>query len=146
MPPRPSQLRIRNQLAFAAGETVMEVSRKTGPQKERLTNDAIAAWSRLHPELVIGRNKRRLATPPGMSAPIMLGLLLDGSSDWIGYRSVVVTPAMVGQRLAQFVALEAKTETGVASAEQKAFISAVNHAGGVAGVVRSADDAEELLR
>ena len=32
--------------------------------------------------------------------------LCKGSSDLIGLRSVVVTPKMVGQRIAQFVALE----------------------------------------
>jgi hypothetical protein len=38
-----------------------------------------------------------------------------GTSDLIGLRSVVVSPEMVGQRLAQFVALEIKTARGVVS-------------------------------
>ena len=48
--------------------------------------------------------------------------LCKGSSDLIGLRSLEVTPEMVGQRLAQFVALEVKTESGTVSTEQRAFL------------------------
>ena len=142
----PSQRAIRNQLAFAAGSTEMEVAVKRGPQAEGLTNKAIAKWAPLHKELVLGRNKRRLATPPGMSAPIMLGWLVDGSSDWIGYRSVLITPGMVNKRIAQFVAVEAKSADGVLSGDQEAFLNALKDAGGCCGVARSAQDAEDILR
>ncbi len=115
-----------------------------GPQPEGETNKAIAKWAALHPELLLGRNKRRLATPPGMKAPIMLGWLIDGSADWIGYRSVLITPAMVGRRIAQFVAIEAKRPdgTGVVSDEQERFLNALKDAGGVAIVACSAEDCE----
>lgn len=146
-PKRPSQKSVRNALAFLAGETEMEPSVKRGRQKESLVNDAIAEWLALHPELLLGRNKRRLATPPGMTKPIMLGWLVDGSSDWIGYRSVLITPGHVGTRIAQFIALEAKRpDGGVASKEQEAFLQALKDAGGVAGIVTSAEDAERLVR
>jgi hypothetical protein len=38
--------------------------------------------------------------------------LCKGSSDLIGLRSLEITPELVGQRIAQFVALEIKTNCG----------------------------------
>jgi hypothetical protein len=71
--------------------------------------------------------------------------LCVGSSDVIGWQSVVVTPDMVGKRIAVFVAIEAKAETGRPTKEQLAFIAAVRAAGGIAGICRSSEDAEKLL-
>ena len=71
--------------------------------------------------------------------------LCKGSSDLIGLRSVVVTPDMVGQRMAQFVALEIKTDCGVLRADQRAFLQLVEQLGGVAAVCRSVEQAERLL-
>ena len=62
--------------------------------------------------------------------------LLPGSGDAIGYRSVVVSPDMVGKKIAQFVSVEFKSERGRLSAEQKRWIDNVNDAGGDASVVR----------
>ena len=67
--------------------------------------------------------------------------LCPGSSDLIGWRTVTVTPEMVGKQIAVFLALEVKTTTGKATAEQENFINAVRAAGGLAGIVRSVDDA-----
>ena len=61
--PRISQRAVRNQLAFLNGETQMEATVKRGRQKEGLTNDAIGEWRALHPELVLGRNKREFKWP-----------------------------------------------------------------------------------
>jgi hypothetical protein len=141
-----SQRETRNYLTFMSGGTTMEAPKRTGRQKEGLVNDAIAAWVKLRRDVLLGRNKRRLATPPGMNAPIMLGWLIDHSADWIGYRRVIVTADMVGKPIAQFVALEAKTENNDADDGQKLFLAAVRDAGGVAGVVRNAQDAELLLQ
>ncbi len=144
-PKRPSQRAVANVLEFWSGGTAIKAATKRGRQPEGLTNDAIAAWAALRPGLVLGRNKRRLSTPPGMSAPIMLGWLVDHSSDWIGYRSVIVTADMVGKPIAQFVAIESKAGKNKADKGQQDFIDAVNAAGGVAGVVYNANDAEALL-
>lgn len=146
-PPRVPLYRIANQLTWMAGGTAITQRKPRGRQKEGLTNDAIAEWLKLRPELVMGRNKRRLATPPGMSKPIMLGWLVDGSSDWIGYRTVIITPGMVGQRIAQFVAIEAKrADGGVVSREQEGFLNALKDAGGCCGVAHDAEEAEEIVR
>jgi hypothetical protein len=71
--------------------------------------------------------------------------LCKGSSDLIGLRSVVVTPEMVGQRIAQFVALEIKAPQGVVSPEQQAFLRLVQQLGGIAAVCRSIQQAQTVL-
>ncbi|MCP9915347.1 VRR-NUC domain-containing protein [Cyanobium sp. ATX 6F1] len=71
--------------------------------------------------------------------------LCKGSSDLIGLRMLEVTPEMVGQRIAQFVALEIKTTHGVVSAEQRAFLQLVEQLGGVSAVCCSIEEAEQSL-
>lgn len=71
--------------------------------------------------------------------------LCPGSSDLIGLRTVTITPDMVGQRLAVFTAIEVK-DRGRVTPEQQRFITAVQQAGGLAGVARSVDDARTILR
>lgn len=71
--------------------------------------------------------------------------LCKGSSDLIGLRSVEITPEMVGQCIAQFVALEVKTPQGVLSPEQRAFLRLVRQLGGVAAVCRSVEEAHAAL-
>ena len=68
--------------------------------------------------------------------PLHAGLCV-GSSDLIGYRQV--------DGVAQFVALEVKSPTGRATAQQVQFLEHISGAGGCAGVVRSVDDAAALL-
>src|SRR5690348_16678304 len=98
-------------------------TKRTGPQPEGETNKAIAAWRNLKPNLLLERNKRRLATPVGSNTPIMLGWGEDGSPDWCGYLSVTITPAMLHKRIAVFVGIEAKRPdgTGRVSKEQERF-------------------------
>jgi hypothetical protein len=71
--------------------------------------------------------------------------LCKGSSDLIGLRSLVVTSELVGQRIAQFVALEVKTPHGVVSPEQRAFLRQVEQLGGVAAVCHSIEEAQAVL-
>ena len=71
--------------------------------------------------------------------------LCQGSADLIGFRSITVTPEMVGQRIAQFAAVEVKSPGGRTTPEQEAFLRLVAEAGGVAGVARSVDDAVALI-
>lgn len=153
-PKAPSRRAVRNTLAIYQAlhdnttPVIEQPSVKRGPQPEGETNKAVAQWRKLKPDLLLERNKRRLATPPGMTAPIMLGWLADGSPDWIGYHTTVVTPSMVGQRVAIFVGLEAKRPdgTGKVSKEQEAFLNALKDAGGVSGVVCNAEDAEAAVQ
>ena len=71
--------------------------------------------------------------------------LPKGFSDTFGFRVVEITPDMVGQKIAQFVAIEWKTEKGRASAEQSKFIDVVNRNGGCGGICRSPEDALNLI-
>jgi hypothetical protein len=72
--------------------------------------------------------------------------LCVGSSDLIGYRVVVVTPEMVGQKVAVFTAIEAKSATGRATDRQQRFIEQVNFDGGIGQVVRSERELEMTLK
>lgn len=67
--------------------------------------------------------------------PVRYGLC-PGSSDLIGWRELVIMPAMVGQTVAQFVAVEVKTTTGKATPQQMQFLESVTRAGGVAVIAR----------
>ena len=71
--------------------------------------------------------------------------LCEGSSDLIGWRSITITEDMVGQRIAQFVAIEVKNEAGKLRKTQAAFLNTVAEAGGRAGVARSVTDAVHIL-
>jgi len=68
-----------------------------------------------------------------------------GSADLIGWRTVTITPEMVGQQVAVFTSIEVKTPTGRLRPEQQQWLDAVQAAGGIAGVARSVEDAEQLL-
>ena len=68
--------------------------------------------------------------------------LFEGSSDLIGWRSVIVTPDMVGKKIAVFLSIETKTLHGTAKPEQQNWIDQVRRAGGVADIARCARDAE----
>jgi hypothetical protein len=71
--------------------------------------------------------------------------LCPGSSDLIGYRTITITPEMVGRRLAVFAAVEVK-DRGQPTEQQTNFINLVQQAGGLAGVARSVPDALSILR
>ena len=76
---------------------------------------------------------------------MQFGVASPGGSDLIGYRQVVIGPEHVGRTMAVFTAVEVKSERGRATKEQCAFVEHVRGAGGIAGVVRSVDDAKALL-
>lgn len=76
--------------------------------------------------------------------PLHAGLV-KGGSDLIGWQSRTITLADVGATWAVFTALEGKQGRDSLSAEQAAFLAAVRAAGGIAGEVRSTDDARRLL-
>ena len=77
--------------------------------------------------------------------PVSFGLA-RGSADLIGWRTVTITPDMVGQQVAVFTSIEVKTATGRLRPEQQQWLDAVQAAGGIAGVARSVEDAATLLR
>ena len=76
--------------------------------------------------------------------PVSFGLC-KGSADLIGWRSVTITPEMVGQQIAVFTSIEVKSSSGRVKPEQQQWLNAVQAAGGIAGVARSVGEAMDLL-
>ena len=67
-----------------------------------------------------------------------------GGSDFIGWTEVIVTPDMVGSRVAIFTAHELKKDKGKPTAAQENFIAVVNAAGGYAGFVLRPEDIQRI--
>jgi len=67
-----------------------------------------------------------------------------GWSDTGGWTPVVVTPEMVGTTIAVYTAVEIKAKSSL-SAEQRAFLTAVKNAGGIAGVARNEQELSRIL-
>jgi hypothetical protein len=97
-----------------------------------------------NPDARMFRNQVGSLPDPRTGRLVTFGLT-RGSADLIGWRTVTVTPAMVGTRLAIFTSIEVKTPTGRVRPEQQAWLEAVQQAGGIAGVARSVNDALQLL-
>jgi hypothetical protein len=76
--------------------------------------------------------------------PVQFGLC-KGSADLIGWRTVTVTPDMVGTQVAVFLSIEVKTPTGRLRPEQQQWLDVVQAAGGIAGVARSVEDALRIV-
>lgn len=71
--------------------------------------------------------------------------LAPGSADLIGWRTVEITPDMVGQRVAVFASIEVKAPRGRVRPDQQTWLAAVQGAGGIAGIARSPEEAAAIL-
>lgn len=71
---------------------------------------------------------------------IRYGVANPGGADLIGYKTVLVTPDMLGSKVAIFTAIECKTTGGKLSEYQKLFLDEVKNAGGITQVIHSMDD------
>ena len=71
---------------------------------------------------------------------------VNGQSDLAGWTSVVITPEMVGKRVAVFTAIETKrTKGGKASSDQVNFVTQVAEQGGIAGIANSLEVARKII-
>lgn len=84
--------------------------------------------------------------------PVALGLgmpdgkPLVGASDLIGWTDVVITPEMVGCKVAVITCIETKESGGGRKSDvQRNFIDQVRAAGGIAGFASSADEAKSIV-
>ena len=91
-------------------------------------------------DLRLFRNNTGTLPDPRTGRPVQFGLA-RGSADLIGWRTITITPEMVGQRVAVFTSIEVKTTTGHLTPAQQAWMGTVRSAGGIAGVARSVRDA-----
>lgn len=96
------------------------------------------------PDVRAFRNQVGSLPDPRTGRLVQFGLA-RGSADLIGWRTVVITPEMVGQRIAVFTSLEIKTPTGRLAPAQRHWLKAVDQAGGIAGVARSVSDALAIV-
>lgn len=96
------------------------------------------------PDLRLYRNNCGSLPDPRTGRPVQFGLA-RGSADLIGWRSITITPEMVGQRIAVFTSIEVKTPTGRLTPAQHAWLGTVRGAGGIAGVARSVGAAFEIV-
>lgn len=74
--------------------------------------------------------------------------LCTGSSDLIGWTPVIITPEMVGKKVAVFTAVEVKKNkhgSYRATEDQLRFISAVNRNGGLGLVADCNEDLDETV-
>lgn len=71
--------------------------------------------------------------------------LCRGSSDLVGWSFKVVTPSMVGKKIAIFTAVEAKAGRTKVTVEQQRFVDAVNKAGGIGIIAHSNGEALDLF-
>ena len=106
----------------------------TGPSDERRIQSEIqlAASAGSGPARLWRNNTGALKDARGQL--VRYGLC-PGSSDLIGFRTITITPDMVGQRVAVFAAVEVK-DRGRPTEQQQAFINLVQGAGGLAGVAQ----------
>lgn len=74
--------------------------------------------------------------------PVGLG---EGSPDLIGYKEVIITPEMVGQKLSVFVGIECKTFTGKKRKQQEHWIKVLTAAGALCGFARNVSDAVAIV-
>lgn len=95
-------------------------------------------------DLRLFRNNTGSLPDPRTGRPIQFGLA-KGSADLIGLRTVTITPDMVGRQVAVFTSLEIKTPTGRATPEQRSWLEMVRSRGGLAGIARSIQDANEIV-
>ncbi len=71
--------------------------------------------------------------------------LARGSGDLVGWRTVLITPAMVGHSMAVFSSVEVKTDTGRPTEHQLNWAATVVQAGGLAGIARNPGQARAIL-
>jgi hypothetical protein len=97
-----------------------------------------------HTDARLFRNQVGSLPDPRSGRLVTFGLA-KGSADLIGWRTITITPAMVGTQLAVFTSIEVKTPTGRIRPEQQAWLATVQGAGGIAGIARSVTDAQHML-
>ena len=94
-------------------------------------------------DLRLFRNQVGQLPDPRTGRPVQFGLA-RGSADLIGWRTLTVTPDMVGSQIAQFLSIEIKTKTGRVRPDQQNWLDQITTAGGHAIIARAVSDTDNL--
>lgn len=113
-------------------------------KETNLFNRIRLATSRLGARMF--RNNRGLFLTLDGERKTRAGLEPNGSSDAIGWTPVTITPAMVGQKVAVFTAIEIKTGSVPVTEDQSNYVDQVNKAGGLAGIAYDESDAIDIIK
>jgi hypothetical protein len=97
------------------------------------------------PSLRLFRNQVGQLPDPRTGRYVQFGLA-KGSSDLVGFKTIKITPEMIGQEVAQFVSIEIKTERGKLTEVQQNWLQKVKSSGGIVGVARSIQDALKIVK
>ena len=97
------------------------------------------------PSLRLFRNQVGHLPDPRTGRYVQFGLA-KGSSDLVGFKTIKITPEMIGQEVAQFVSIEIKTERGKLTEVQENWLQKVHDSGGIVGVARSIQDALKIVK
>lgn len=134
-----------------APEALIRNTKEVPPERKRRVSDnpgeaavnrAIAMVVGGHQFVKLYRNNRGVAFQGEHT--VRYGVGPNGYPDWVGYRTLTVTPDMVGKNFAQFLAIEAKQPKRKADDHQQKVIDTIVADGGVAGVATSADEARAI--
>lgn len=87
----------------------------------------------------------RYKNDDGSMRSVKYGVANPGGSDLIGFTRVLITPAMVGDMVAVFTAIESKTGHVPLTLEQGRFLNMVRNLGGIAGEARETGAYERLI-
>lgn len=87
---------------------------------------------------------RRGCLVAGAARAVSFGLG-PGTSDLVGPHSIIITPEMVGRRIAVFATIEVKEFGKYPTREQRQFLAAMTALGALAGVARSIDEARQIV-
>jgi hypothetical protein len=130
---------------LAIDEMAAHISKDAVANAETTLQQQIRLAHGTRPDCRLFRNQVGQLPDPRTGRPVQFGLA-RGSADLIGWRTITITPEMVGTQLAVFTSIEVKTPTGRVRPEQQAWQRTVSNAGGIAGIARSIRDADEILR
>ena len=97
------------------------------------------------PSLRLFRNQVGQLPDPRTGRYVQFGLA-KGSSDLVGFKTIKITPEMIGQEVAQFVSIEIKTERGKLTEVQQNWLQKVHDSGGIVGVARSIQAALKIVK
>jgi hypothetical protein len=114
-------------------------------RETKVTNDLLPKFQAENPTARVFRNNTGMAINKN-GVPVFFGVGKPvkrngktrqvGGGDFIGWKTVEITPDMVGGKIAIFMSVEAKTKTGRLSRDQRDWAWMVEHAGGIVVILQ----------